>query len=284
MRRSIAPFLFAAFAFTAPVLVSSTASAGIEACGNINVSASAQCEVVASGGCTAQCTPISFTAACEGQCQGSCTASADVECTGTCGGSCDAECSADPGSFDCQASCEGNCEGNCDAACASDANSAQCKASCQATCKGECSASCEGTPPSASCDAKCSACCSGSCTAQANLDCQVSCQGSCAVDMQGGCTAQCESPKGALFCDGQYVDVGNNLDNCVAALQSLLNIHVEGYADGSASCSGGECNAEGEAGVSCAASPLGPTGLGGYAIMGTLAALGAVVARRRRRS
>jgi hypothetical protein len=52
---------------------------------------------------------------------------------------------------------------------------------------------------------------------------------------------------GALFCDGQYVDVGSDVQSCIDQLGSALNIHVT--ATGSASCSGNTCTAKGS--VSC---------------------------------
>jgi hypothetical protein len=100
--------------------------------------------------------------------------------------------------------------------------------------------------------------------------------------MQGGCTARCESPDGALFCNGQYVDTGDHLDKCIASLEAALNIKVKGYASGNAECSGASCTAEAEAGVSCALSPRAPSGFSSYAVFGTIAALGAMIARRRR--
>src|SRR5438105_1420269 len=70
------------------------------------------------------------------------------------------------------------------------------------------------------CQAKCEASCSGSCTAKANVDCDVSCQATgyanCEAMLTGGCQAQCTTPQGALFCDGQYVDTGNNLQQCIS--------------------------------------------------------------------
>lgn len=282
MRSFIASLVFSALAFSAPMLLTSSAQAGLADCGNIDVKANAQCEVVVEGGCTAKCEPINFTAACQGQCSGSCTAQASLSCTADCSGSCSGECNANPGSFDCKASCEADCSGTCDASCSAKANAAECKASCKATCQGECGGSCEGTPPSATCEAKCDASCQGSCEGQANIDCQATCQGSCSANLQGGCTARCESPEGALFCDGQYVDTGDHLAKCISALEATLQIKVKGYASGNAECSGASCTAEAEAGVSCALSPLAPSGLNGYAMVGAIAALGALVARRRR--
>jgi MYXO-CTERM domain-containing protein len=133
--------------------------------------------------------------------------------------------------------------------------------------------------------AQCQASCGGSCTAEANVDCQVSCQtsgsASCEASLMGGCTAQCSAPMGALFCDGQYVDVGGDIESCLTDLKNLLNITVT--ASGSANCSGDQCTAMGQASASCAASPEGGAPLsGGFAIVG-LGAIGAAVARRRAR-
>jgi len=106
----------------------------------------------------------------------------------------------------------------------------------------------------AQCEAQCEASCEGSCEAQANIDCQVDCQAGgyvdCKADLQGGCEAQCERPEGALFCDGQYVDHGNNLEECVAALKAQLDVEVEGYAEGS--CMPGSCAGEAGGSISCA--------------------------------
>jgi hypothetical protein len=278
-------------ALTIPLLLSSRAQAGLAACGNINVQANATCEVKAD--CTASCTPISMELSCEGQlyanCSGQCTVQADASCTGTCQADCTGKCTANPGSFDCQGSCQASCEGNCGADCNShctanpgEANcDAECKASCKGRCQGDCSVSCQGTPPSATCDAKCTGACKGQCTAHVNADCQAKCNagayGTCQTNMQGKCTASCSSNNG-VFCNGQYVDSGNNLQNCIDALNAILNVKVSG----SASCSGSSCQAEGKASAGCATAPVrGSRGLGSAA--GLVAALGALVVARRRR-
>ncbi len=245
-------------ALAIPLVVPAIAYAGIDACGDIHVEANARCEVVVEGGCTAMCEPVRFEAACaaklEAQCAGQCTVMATAECTGQCEADCQGQCEVNPGEFDCSASCQGQCEANCDAQCSASANQGECKASCVATCSGSCSADCEGTKPEATCEAKCEASCSGSCEAEANIDCQVRCQGNlyadCKADLEGGCTAQCQEPDGALFCDGQYVDAGNNLEECVNALKVLLDIEVEGWAHGS--CSGNVCSGEAGGSITCA--------------------------------
>ncbi len=243
----------AALLFAAP----RTAHAGIEACNNIDVKANAQCKLEAEAACTAQCTPVKVEAACSGQlqtkCSGECSATATADCQASCKGSCSGQCESNPGSLDCSANCKGSCEADCSGQCSSSGNQSECQASCKANCSASCDAECKGTPPSASCDAKCEASCKGSCTAEVNAKCQIDCQSKgyveCKGRLEGGCKAQCQQPKGALFCDGQYVDTGNNLENCIAALNAILNVKVD--ASGSASCTGNECSAEGEASASC---------------------------------
>ncbi len=271
------------------------AHAGIDACGDIHVEADAQCEVVVEGGCEVQCVPLQFTAACAAElyvsCEAECTGSASVECTGSCQGSCEADCDVDPGSFDCSATCTARCSADCDAACEADANGGRCKASCNATCSGECDVECSATPPSADCEAQCRGCCSGECNAEANIDCQVGCQTSgyvdCEARLEGGCTASCQQPEGALFCDGQYVDHGGNLEECVNALRALLDIEVSGYASAGSRCEDGSCSAEAEAGgeasVGCAVAPSGPAGGNGLPAA-LLAGLGALAWARRKRA
>jgi hypothetical protein len=282
-------------ALALPLFLSSAAQAGIASCGDINVQASATCEVKTN--CQVDCTPITMELACEGElyaaCSGQCTGSATATCTGTCQSDCTGKCTVNPPSFDCQASCEADCSGGCTADCSSYCSThssqancqAECQASCKGRCQGDCSASCTGTPPSADCNAKCQAKCQGECKAEANVTCQGECNAgayaTCQTRIQGGCTAACDPSKpGGLFCNGQYVDSGNNLQNCIDALNAVLNVKVSG----SASCSGNSCQAEGKASAGCATAPVrGSRGLGAAA--GLLAALGAlVVARRRRRA
>jgi hypothetical protein len=292
MRISLAPIVATLFASAAFILAPSARAAAIPACGNLDFSANANCELVTSGGCTAQCEPINFTAQCSAElyvsCDGQCNASADVNCTASCEASCEGKCTVDPGKFDCSASCQADCSASCDAQCNASADAARCKASCKSTCSGTCDARCQATPPSADCKAKCQGSCSGSCEAKANLSCQVNCQSkgyaSCETSLTGGCQTQCSKPDGALFCDGQYVDVGDQLDKCVEQLKSALNIEVKGYAYGDANCSNGTCTANGEAGVSCMARPGMVSGGAAFGVFGVVTALGFAASRRRRKA
>ncbi len=296
---SVVPATFALLAFT------STASAaecpdksGIAACGCIDVSAEGQCKVEVEGGCTAKCTPFSFEAACEAKfdaskCSGQCTGTAEASCTGSCQSDCEAKCNVKPAEFDCQGSCKASCEGDCDAQCAAKSSDGQaqseCKASCKGSCTSSCSGSCTGQKPEADCKAKCEGSCKGSCTAKVNVDCNVDCSkaatGQCFASAKGGCEAACSKPEGALFCDGKYVDSGNNLQDCVGALNAFLKTHVDASATGSASCSGGSCKAEGEAGASCGTiEPRGRKDVVGLGAMGLLLGVGLLASRRSKRA
>jgi MYXO-CTERM domain-containing protein len=103
------------------------------------------------------------------------------------------------------------------------------------------------------------------------------------VETQGGCEAQCEEPDGALFCDGDYVDAGDRLKECMDYLEGVLKIDVTGYASASGECRGGTCQGEAEAGVSCSAAPARTTPWNLGALGGAALGLGILVARRRRR-
>jgi hypothetical protein len=257
--------------FAAPLMLASSAALaapGADACNNIELVATGQCDFEVSGGCTADCTPINFVAACDGKC----TASADVTCTGGCEASCMEDCQVNPGSFDCTGSCTTSCEAGCTGRCSDSGCLTDCKASCSNRCQVQCSA----TPPSATCDVQCKASCDASCQVQANVDCHVS----CTADIQGGCTAACDTPRGALFCNGQYVDVPGNVDDCLAYLE---NLGLTVTAECSVTAGGSECSAS----IGCSAANTlgdGKNGLGAGAIAGLVMGLGLAVSRRRRKS
>jgi len=265
-----------ALCFIAISAFASEARAGtLDACGDIFINAGAQCEVLTSGGCEANCTPPAMTAVCAAEgyasCDGECNASVDASCTAECQGSCVADCEIEAGEFDCGAHCDARCSGECEARCEGAADGAECRASCQATCGAECSASCEATPPSAACETKCEASCQGGCQAEANLDCQVDCQADfyaeCKADFQGGCEVQCQQPQGALFCNGQFIST-SSLDSCIDALRNALDANVEVSAEAEASAS-----------LSCAVSPEQRPGAPAFLGLGLLC-LAAICGRR----
>ena len=296
MRRSSLPAIAAASLLGALVgLVPGTAHATyLSACGNIDIDLSGgnSCQFETSGGCTAQCTPVNVDATCAAQLETSCTsdgcsAMIDASCSTTCEGNCETSCMANQGSFSCSGSCEADCSGHCMAQCSSDAHQDECTASCQQSCGANCNASCTGTTPSVSCMTQCQSSCQGSCQAQANLSCNINCQemgyASCQTTVTGGCSGQCMLPTGALFCNGQYVDLdGVDLTACQAQLASLLNVNIS--LTGSATCSGGNC--AGSASASCgqiAPGAVPPLTEGVFALGLGVAVVG-VVRRRVRKS
>lgn len=254
MRLLVTSFVPLMAALALPLLAPAQAHAGIDACGNLHVEADAQCELVAEG-CDVECTPLAVEASCAAglqvECAGGCDLDADIECTASCQADCEAYCRVDPGSFDCAASCRGDCSASCEARCAT--GDSECFASCEANCSAECDASCELVAPEADCVAQCEMCCGGSCRAEVNLDCQLDCQADafaeCSLDAQGGCEADCSDAGGALICDGNYVDHGGRLEECIDALTGILDGEIEGSAE--LSCQGGECRFDSQGSLSC---------------------------------
>jgi MYXO-CTERM domain-containing protein len=124
--------------------------------------------------------------------------------------------------------------------------------------------------PSEDCTTQCNSSCTASCTAQANASCQIQCQEAsfpqCKNDYVQTCTTQCNQPEGALFCNGNYVDVGGNLAQCVDALNAVLTSKIDVTVTASGSANGTSTTK-----VSCAASPSPAPG-------GPMAAFGAVMA------
>lgn len=282
-----------AAALAAMLFSSAPASADLGSCGDIAVTAQAKCEVVPpSLDCEKRCTPVSIRASCSARlaasCDASCSKLPSVDCSGSCEASCKGECTVDPGKFDCRATCEADCSGHCDAGCSSSSDKTQCRAECMGSCSVSCQKSCDVELPSADCTGKCMASCDGSCRVETNLDCQIDCQAKgfvdCEADVMGGCEIDCKGKEGALFCDGQYVDHGDNLKMCIAALRDRLDIQIDAESSGSSGCDAGTCSAEGKASVSsdCSVTRLGrsgPAALGWSALVG----LGALSLRRRRR-
>jgi hypothetical protein len=263
MLRTIAKLF--AVVLAAPLLVAtSTASAAPDraACGNINLLAAGKCEFLFEGGCTTQCQPLNFIAACEGQCN----VTIDASCTTSCSATCEADCVAQGPSFSCEASCKADCGGTCMANCSAAANMADCSSYCQGRCSSDCKAQCNAVAGSVDCKAQCQGCCSGSCQARADFDCNYKCSSM----LTGGCQTDCTTPNGALFCDGQYVNV-TNIDDCVAYLESQYELNIQFEAEASAS-------------VTCAAAPVGDAPLDVGAIAAIAVGAGFIVSRRRRRA
>lgn len=238
-------------------LVPATSFAEDNPCGGIEFTSISECHFELSGGCEAECTPLNLVASCDGQCD----ASISADCTASCEADCSASCEVDPGSFDCSGGCEADCQASAGAHCDSGDN--DCVAYAEASCKSECDIQCNATPPSADCSAKCEASCSGSCNVDANFDCEVDCSAS----LQGGCKADCQAPEGALFCNGQFINV-TDLTGCIDYILTEYEYTITFDVTGSVSSS-------------CAASPQSTTSTGMAGMFGLVTAAGIAIARRR---
>ncbi len=145
-------------------------------------------------------------------------------------------------------------------------------------------------PPMGTCSGECNAECQGSCTAQANASCDIMCQagGSVSCTTSGSvfnnCNVQCNA-KGAIVCDGNFINA-QDADCCANDLKSIVMIKGWSYAEASAGCDGGTCEAQAAAGaggsVSCDMAPGAPPLSGGLLGLGLGAAVVSVVRRRRR--
>jgi MYXO-CTERM domain-containing protein len=291
---SLRGFAGAAIAVFA-LLPHATARADLSDCGEIELRSEIDCTVVPpSAQCETMCTPVSVQAVCRAQlavdCQASCNKLPSIDCTASCQAGCTGDCMVDPGKFQCQAACQVDCDGDCDASCAKNSDKTSCMASCSGSCSASCRGKCEVVPPSASCDVQCKASCEGSCTVDPNIDCQVGCQAKgyagCEAKVTGGCKTQCSKvKKGALFCDGNFVDTGDNLDQCVDSLKKLVSAHVSGMASGTSGCDGGECTASGKASVKsdCSVADVGADAAGGGGAGLGMLLLGALFGWRRRK-
>jgi len=79
-------------------------------------------------------------------------------------------------------------------------------------------------------ETKCTPACQDNCVATANSSCQIDCQTtqfeSCQTNTVQTCQTDCHDSGGAIFCDGQFLNV-TNLKDCAAELASQLSIKVD---------------------------------------------------------
>jgi hypothetical protein len=257
--------------FAGVSLASSQALAQEGPCGKFDFSGGLDCRIEVSGGCTAKCTPLSFEAGCTGGCQ----APPDPACVETaCGEACIAEC--DPALLDCFQGCHDECDAEVQAQCEAEASGVDCAEQAIAQCNMHCKEACK-VPPS-DCQEHCEQCCTGSCFTLSNFSCDFD----CFAELQGGCEVQCSDPKGALFCNGQYV-YASDIDACIEYLVTQ-GISVDVSAQGSASCTGGNCAATGKVKAGCSTSPATARDTGGAAALLGLVLAGIAQGLRRRRS
>lgn len=240
------------------LLVSTSAAAATNPCGNIELTAIGSCKIETSGGCKAQCEPLSLVASCDGQCN----LSVDTKCSGTCQADCEAKCNVDPPKFNCQAQCTSDCRARIAVRCESEQDKAGCQSYCDAMCDTDCRTQCDPVAAMADCKGKCQGSCSGSCETDANFSCSYT---QCSAQLKGGCQASCDAPEGALFCDGQFINV-SDLAACAEYLATNFKVSVDLKASASAKADG--------TGASCAVSGGPASSLGWLAAALGLLALG----------
>lgn len=246
------------------VLSSGTASAGVLECGNVAFSHGADCEMRTGSLCRSSCTPVQVQATCAAelvaQCEQQCEVEGALDCSTDCHKYCDVNCTLGPVDFDCegycQKGCATSCRENCEGEISGEEAVGQCQTSCRTSCSSECSDHCSSVVPEDRCDTQCEATCEGQCDARANMACQVLCQAegfsACEVATQQRCDESCDEPEGALFCNGQFIEHGDNLEHCVSALREELGIRVVALAETGSDCSGDSCVAHRDLEVACA--------------------------------
>jgi len=266
----LASRLIATVLATLPLALAAQTAQAADPCGKFDFSeGSFTCKIEVEGGCTAQCTPLSFKAGCTG----GCTATATTTCVGNCGTQCLAECN--PELLDCFAGCHAECDEPLKQECMAKHPQDDCVELAVAQCDMHCETSCE-VPPS-DCQEHCKSCCTGGCTTQANYDCDYA----CFAELQGGCDVQCQEPDGALFCNGQYV-YATDIETCITHL-ATQGIEVDVSARGKVECTLAGCAGDGTS-TACTTSNagLGAAGAGGLGAILTGIAF-AFAAKRRRR-
>jgi hypothetical protein len=212
------------------VALPGVSSAGaLDACGAVTLPLTAHCQVEPPGiSCQTRCTPLNMQLSCARQLFTECSPQCTVQVVPTevqvCVDTCAPQCTVNPGSFDCSADCGAKCTADCSTTCATASDTAGCTASCQASCTGYCEADCKAVLPTMTCQEKCQQSCHGIHTARVNMDCQLQCHTverytNCEVKLTGGCQTQCQASQGALFCDGQYINVSSNLQQCIQSLK-----------------------------------------------------------------
>jgi hypothetical protein len=216
--------------------LSASAQDGLAACGNIAVEYRSDCVVEPPGiTCEERCTPVRVETSCASQlrtvCAEECTTTIVEEEVEVCSTDCVTECELNPGGFDCDLSCRGRCSGNCSSRCSTNSDATHCLASCRANCAASCSGGCQLVLPSASCEEICTPSCRSEVRARETVACQIQCQDKlfteCEDRLVGGCKTDCRSVEGALFCEDQFIDHGDNLQQCIDALQDF-EVTVEG--------------------------------------------------------
>lgn len=278
MNKSRVSLLFFSAFLVALGLAPAANAENIDACGGVALDAESvtSCQFLLTDTCKEECQPVSSEKVCASRltttCDSECTETADVICTTDCAESCVTTCTADTEPPNCNGLCESDCHQDCSDSCAGAENQGQCQSSCVQCCSSRCDEECDGQTETA-CDPVCVSACDGSCVAEANMDCQIACQSTqyeeCETIVTEECKEECETSGGAIFCDGQFLATGGDVQACATEIEENFEFHIDvaGSADGDGNFGGFGCSSGGAA----------PQAAFGLVVLGALGAL-----RRRR--
>jgi hypothetical protein len=201
----------------------------VEPCGGLMIDAIESCEVV-DDRCWEWCTPQRSMLACVAEhaqtCARECEAEASPQCVASCQQSCELRCDDTivPGDVgrSCEDGCRTDCSADCKANCADSEFPELCELACPYQCAGHCEDACDEDVGQAGCESSCESACVGSCTATASRSCELECQAEveleCTERAAEACHDRCLGG-GALFCDTHYVEISDEAQVCVDALE-----------------------------------------------------------------
>jgi len=255
----------------------------------VYLTADAKCEFKKVQECETSCSTTSVEQVCAQKtyttCGNRCTESASTSCTKTQSDSCSKE-FATISTKSSREVCVSKCSDSCTADAVSgnrfDGDHDKCQKNCSHDCNARCDSS-SSSDQSTDCETKCQSVVENVCVEEVNRDCVLDCQTNnyedCETETVNTCNTTCKDKGGALFCDGQFIGASNVRD-CADQLATEFSMNIDIAVD---AVTGTTKDCVDSAKTKCSFSPPTPGGNGALAL-GALAALGAVVARRRRRA
>ena len=283
-----------ALLFGLTVLPSSAHAKALDKCGGIFLSAASSCEFKPIQDCQTTCSTTSVETVCAAKtstmCSASCTTTDTTACVKTRTDSCSKECSTitSKSSHDvCVSECTDDCTSDATSKGKFNGDNGTCGKACSHNCSEQCD-SCSTTDQQTDCMTKCTSIVQNECVEEVNRDCELDCQTtnfeSCQTDTVNTCNTSCTDKGGAIFCDGQFLEA-SNLQDCADQLAAEFSFNIDVTAHVAVSGDGAvtTTNKDGsKTTTKCSYGPA-PAHRNGM-IFGALAALGLVVARRRRRA
>jgi hypothetical protein len=290
----VLPFTSAsALLFALSVLPNTAHAAALDQCGGIFLTSASQCEFRPVQDCTTSCATTSVEQACAQKTYTTCSTGCSVTDTTSCMQTHSTSCSMECDSIMSQSShdvCVSECTNDCttDAVSKNDFNGDmdECSKNCSHDCFSSCD-SCSTTDQSTTCTDKCMSIVQNECTEEVTRDCVLDCQTmnytSCETDTVNTCNTTCTDKGGALFCDGQFVDA-SDIKACADQLHDEFSFTIDLSAMVTVNGNGSVTTTNSNGTKSTTKCSFGPAPRDSHGmILGALAALGIVVARRRRR-